>query len=137
MNLIKQYPRLSYSILLGILVIIFCMFFVDYRVHTAMIEKGEKVTVQLYKVVCVGFKYNRNYIVFSRNGANHIVNVGRDACKTYQPGDTVELLYNSKRGLYLPVHYNTQREIWGMMLVGLGILVIVYLLMFRRGKKVF
>ena len=131
----KIHSRLIYLIFICLMIGVFFIFYLRYRMELQTVRSGEVVGVRILKVVCAGSNENQNYFVFRGTNSNHIVNVGNQYCNNYHVGDSVNVLHNKEYDLYFTMSIDTSDSKWGMIFPALLMLITMLYLLFPKVFK--
>ena len=115
-----------------ILVFLFAMSYYKYKTAVETQSNGERIEVMIDKLVCRNTIYNKSYIVFKFDGANHIVNIDMETCNDHRVGDSISLSYNRDSDMFYSVKEDGSNEKWGMIISGLLFSIIVLNLLFPK-----
>ncbi|MDB5278153.1 MAG: hypothetical protein JWR61_3108 [Ferruginibacter sp.] len=126
-----------YFLCLFSLLLLFMIGYYKYKKAIDTVNFHENVKVRISKVVCSETNNRYNYLVFSYNETNHILNVGMRICESYKVGDSVNLLYNRNYDTFYSNEINTRNEVWGMTISGFFFFIVLIQLFFkwRIGKR--
>jgi hypothetical protein len=116
MKSVNVKSKYIYTIALCVLSFLFVISYSKYKIKNETKQSGVTIKVIVLKVACDGVINNKNYIVFSYNNSNHIVNLNSQSCNNYNVGDTLSLVYNKKYDLYFRSQIDATYEKWGMIL---------------------
>lgn len=125
------YDKYIYAIALCMLFIAFSLAYSRYKMENETQISGDNVRVPIRDIVCSAYEGGkRNYIVILHNRANHIVNVGSQACLNYKIGDSVSLLHNIKHDLYYTNPVDSSDSKWGAIIFGIFFCIIFLNMLF-------